>query len=140
MWHVHVACGMWHVHASPTQAVKGKLRKDLWESSLTQLLVDGATRRGHLLCLIAVETLRDVGFTAAELLGSGHTLAELRAGGFTVRETARRARRTRHLGCLCMQHARNAAQHGTRLCGTGERDEGTWSQAERAQGYRILGT
>ena len=38
--------------------------------TLTQLVVDGATRRGHLVCLIAVETLRDVGFSAAELLAS----------------------------------------------------------------------
>ena len=42
-------------------ACKGKLRREAWEAQLTQLIVEGATRRGHLLCLIAVETLRDVG-------------------------------------------------------------------------------
>lgn len=67
-------------------ACKGKLKRDAWELQLTSLLVEGATRRGHLTCLVAVETLRDVGFGAAELLAVGHTLAQLKAGGYLARE------------------------------------------------------
>ena len=49
-----------------------------WEQQVYQLVVEGAMRRGYLLSLITAEALRDVGFTAAELLATGFILAELR--------------------------------------------------------------
>ena len=67
-----------------TAAKGGKLRREVWATQVFTLLVEGALRRGHLLSLITAEALRDVGFTASELLSSGFVLAELRIGGFTA--------------------------------------------------------
>ena len=72
------------VVAIRTAARSGKLRREAWEQQVFQLIADGFTRRGYLLSLITAEALRDVGFTAAELLASGFILAELRVGGFTA--------------------------------------------------------
>ena len=43
-------------------------------------------RRGHLLALITAETLRDVGFSASQLLAAGFALATLRLGGYPAAE------------------------------------------------------
>ena len=51
-----------------TQANTGKIKKIAWEITVTQLVVDGAIRRGHLMPLISAEALRRVGFKAQELL------------------------------------------------------------------------
>lgn len=64
----------------------GKLKRDAWEQSLTQLVTEGATRRGHLQSLISAECLRDVGFKAAELLAVGFDLVELRLGSYAAAE------------------------------------------------------
>ena len=67
-------------------AKQGKLKKEAWMEQVTQLMIDGATRRGHLQSLVSAECLRDVGFKASELLPSGFLLNELRAGNFTAAE------------------------------------------------------
>lgn len=67
-------------------AAGGKLKRDQWETQLKTLMVEGSTRRGHLLVLIAVDTLRDVGFLANELLEVNHSLPELKAGGYKAGE------------------------------------------------------
>ena len=47
-----------------TAARAGKLKRPAWEEAVTKLIVEGVTRRGHLLSLISAEALRDVGFLA----------------------------------------------------------------------------
>lgn len=64
-------------------ARNGKLHRALWEQQIYSVIVEGRARRGHLIALISAEALRDVGFTAAQLLSSGFVLSELREGGFT---------------------------------------------------------
>ena len=63
-------------------ARNGKLPREMWEQQTSQLLVDGRLRRGHLMAIISAEALRDVGFTASQLLASGFALSELHSGGF----------------------------------------------------------
>lgn len=67
-------------------AKKGKVTKDGWAEHLIYVLVDGVTRRGHMLNLIAAEALRDVGFTVIELMAADYEIFELRIGGFTASE------------------------------------------------------
>ena len=83
-----------HVVSLRVLARSGKLRRAGWEQQLCQLIVEGAMRRGHLLSLITPEALREVSFSAAELLNAGFSLIELREGGFTaggLREAGMRA-------------------------------------------------
>ena len=72
------------VVAMRTASRAGKLTRDAWELQLSTLIVEGHLRRGHLLNAIGAESLREVGFSAAELLSTGFTLASLRDGGFTA--------------------------------------------------------
>ena len=60
-----------HMTDSPHMHMTGKLSRASWLTQVYTLVVEGCTRRGHLLSLITAEALRDVGFTAAELLSSG---------------------------------------------------------------------
>ena len=59
-----------------------KVKRDTWQEKTRELVASGTLRRGHLLALISAETLREVGFTAAELLAAGFALSTLRAGGY----------------------------------------------------------
>ena len=68
------------------QARTGKVKKAAWHEKVTQLMVAGALRRGHLFSLIAAEALRDVGYSAAELLASAFTLPTMREGGYLAAE------------------------------------------------------
>lgn len=83
-----------------------KLRKELWERQLYQHLVEGRMRRGHLRSLICAEALRDVGFTAAELLINGFVLSELRDGGFSaagLREAGMKADKLKQAGFMASE-------------------------------------
>ena len=83
------------------QAHNGKLRRDAWEHQLCQLMVDGCTRRGHLLSLVTAEALREVGFAASELLASGFQLLELLVRRFAFLRKARNlVRRRQKVGPL----------------------------------------
>ena len=64
----------------------GLVAKVVWEQKTKQLMAGGDLRRSHLQSLVGAECLRDVGFTAAELIASGFSLVELRNGRFTVSE------------------------------------------------------
>lgn len=67
-------------------AKANKVKKDAWEQQVTQAIMDGNTRRGHLQTLLSVECLRDVGYKVAELLATDFVLEELREGLFTAAE------------------------------------------------------
>ena len=66
------------VIAMRSAAKNGKLRREAWEPMICQLICDGYLRRGHLLGAISAEALRELDFTAAELLDAGFALFELR--------------------------------------------------------------
>ena len=68
------------------QANGKKMQRAAWQLQLTQLVVDGAIRRGHVLALIMADTLRKVGFAAQELLDAQFDLLELRQGGYSAKE------------------------------------------------------
>ena len=83
----------WQVKAGEDTVVKllmsataKKVKRPWWEHQTTQLIVDGAIRRGHLMALISPETLKRVGFAAQELLDAAFGLAELREGGYLAKE------------------------------------------------------
>ena len=76
----------------------GKLKKHIWEESITRLLCDGSLKRGHLLSLISAEMLRDVNFSAADMLATGHSLATMREGGYLAAELRVIGLKARELG------------------------------------------
>lgn len=82
------------------EARRGRLNKDAWEASLTQLIADGYMRRGHLSSLVNAEALRDVGFSVIELIASAFSLHELRLGGFTAAEMKASGRKAAELGVV----------------------------------------
>lgn len=65
-------------------ARSGKVKREKWEATVTELIAGGDVRRGHLLCLIEADVLREVGFTASELLAADFPLPTLRMGGYTA--------------------------------------------------------
>ena len=69
-----------------TAARSNKVKRDAWEDAVTSLMADGNLRRGHLHVLISAEALRDVKFSASELMATGFDLSTLREGGFTASE------------------------------------------------------
>lgn len=81
-----------------TAARANKVKRDMWEEMVTQLMVDGALRRGHLQALISAEALRDVKFSATELLAAGFELPTLREGGFTAAEMRKAGLKAAELG------------------------------------------
>ena len=77
----------------------GRVKRKEWEEKVTHLMAQGRLTRGQLMSLIAAEALRDVGFAAAELLASGHTLPVMREGGYLaaeLRAIGLKARRRSH--------------------------------------------
>ena len=64
----------------------GSLARETWEQRTKQLMSSGNLRRSHLRCLVGAEILRDLGLRAAQLLGTGFDLFELKNGQFTVDE------------------------------------------------------
>ena len=68
------------------EAHAGDMTKKIWEQRVKLLLLGGDLRRAYLETLIGAECLRDVGYTADDLIATGFTLAELKRGRFLVAE------------------------------------------------------
>ena len=76
----------------------GKIKRRAWEEKLTELLCVGDLRRGQLQSLISADTLKDVGFTAKELLEARFTLPVLREGGYMAAEMRSIGKKAGELG------------------------------------------
>ena len=79
-------CGLLQVYKLANGAHSKRIKRDDWAFQLTMWIVEGVMSRGHLNMLISAEVLRDVGFSASELLATGFTLPVLRDGGFLAAE------------------------------------------------------
>ena len=67
-------------------AHNGDVTRAMWEQRTKLLMASGDLRRSLLQSLVGAECLRDVGFSASELINVGFSLIELKAGRFTVTE------------------------------------------------------
>ena len=64
----------------------GAVSREVWEKTTKRLMAVGNLRRSQLQSLAGAECLRDVGFTAEELIACKFTLLQLRNGRYTVTE------------------------------------------------------
>ena len=123
----------------------GLVTRGAWEQRVKQFIVDGHTRRAHLLRLVSIEALRGVGISASELHAGGITLGQLRAGCFTVAELKEgvgvRVKTLRELG-YSLQEMREGAVTAEELRPFGysatDMREGTFAAPElKAAGYTL---
>ena len=63
-----------------------KAKRDAWQKAVAQLITKGMTRSVHFCVVVGAEVLRNVGFTAQELLDLNFSAEELKAGFFEARE------------------------------------------------------